>query len=36
MSDEDFNRFAKYHLATCETRENLGTSNHLIYFSRKK
>jgi len=36
MSDEDFNRFAKYHLATCETRENLGTSNHLIYFCRKK
>lgn len=36
MSDEDFNRFAKYHLATCETRENLGTSNHLLYICRKK
>lgn len=36
MSDEDFEAFAKYHLATCEIRELLGSSSHLLYICRKK
>ncbi len=36
MSDEDFEAFAKYHLATCERRELLGSSSHLLYICRKK
>ncbi len=35
MSDEEFNLFTKYHFATCEKRELLGTSNHLLYICRK-
>lgn len=35
MSDEDFEVFAKYHLATCEKRELLGASSHLLYICRK-
>lgn len=36
MSEEDFEVFAKYHLATCEKRELLGCSSHLLYICRKK
>lgn len=36
MSDEEFEAFAKYHLATCEKRELLGCSSHLLYVCRKK
>lgn len=36
MSDEDFEAFAKHHLATCEVRELLGSSSHLLYICRKK
>ena len=36
MSDEDFEAFAKYHLAFCEKRELLGASSHLLYVCRKK
>lgn len=35
MSDEDFESFAKYHLATCEKRELLGASSHLLYICKK-
>ena len=35
MSDEDFKMFLKYHLATCEKRELLGTSSHLLYICSK-
>ena len=35
LSDEDFDVFTKYHLATCETRELLGSSSHLLYVCRK-
>ena len=35
MSDEDFEAFAKYHLATCEKRELLGASSHLLYICKK-
>lgn len=35
MSDEEFNAFAKFHLATCEKRELLGCSSHLLYICRK-
>lgn len=31
MSDEDFEIYLKYHLKTCEKRELLGCSNHLLY-----
>ena len=31
MSDEDFEAFAKYHLAFCEKRELLGASSHLLF-----
>lgn len=36
MSDEEFAAFVKYHLATCEKRELLGCSSHLLYICRKK
>lgn len=35
MDDEDFEIFSRYHLATCELRELLGSSSHLIYICRK-
>lgn len=35
MSDEEFEAFVKYHLATCEKRELLGCSSHLLYICRK-
>lgn len=36
MSDDEFEAFAKYHLATCEKRELLGCSSHLLYICRKR
>ena len=36
MSDEEFEVFAKYHLATCEKRELLGCSSHLLYICKKR
>ena len=36
MSDADFELFVKYHLATCEKRELLGFSSHLLYICKKK
>ncbi|MBO4697137.1 MAG: class I SAM-dependent methyltransferase [Lachnospiraceae bacterium] len=36
MSDEAFSEFLRYHLATCEKRELLGASSHLLYICRKK
>lgn len=36
MSDEEFELFVKYHLATCEKRELLGLSSHLLYICRRK
>ena len=36
MSDDEFEAFVKYHLATCEKRELLGSSSHLLYICRKK
>ena len=35
MSDGEFEAFAQYHLATCEKRELLGCSSHLLYICRK-
>jgi len=35
LSDQDFQRFAEFHLATCEKRELLGSSSHLLYICRK-
>lgn len=35
MSDEEFELFAEYHLATCEKRELLGSSSHLLYICKK-
>ena len=35
MSEEEFEAFVKYHLATCEKRELLGSSSHLLYICRK-
>ena len=35
MSDKGFEQFAKYHLATCEKRELLGCSSHLLYICKK-
>ena len=35
MSDADFAAWARYHLATCEKRELLGQSSHLLYICRK-
>ncbi|UTC61329.1 class I SAM-dependent methyltransferase [Treponema sp. OMZ 787] len=36
MPDSDFDLFVKYHLATCEKRELLGTSSHLLYICKKE
>lgn len=36
LSDHNFNLFTKYHLATCQQRELLGSSSHLLYICRKK
>lgn len=36
LNDEDFEAFSNYHLATCEVRELLGSSSHLLYICRKK
>lgn len=36
MSAEEFEQFVKYHLATCEKRELLGSSSHLLYICRKE
>lgn len=36
MSEEELTVFAKYHLATCEKRELLGASSHLLYVCRKE
>ena len=36
ISDADFELFVKYHLATCEKRELLGFSSHLLYICKKK
>ena len=36
MSEEEFEAFIKYHLATCEKRELLGCSSHLLFVCRKK
>ena len=35
LSDEEFELFVKYHLATCEKRELLGSSSHLLYICKK-
>lgn len=36
FADEEFELFVKYHLATCEKRELLGASSHLLYICRKE
>lgn len=36
LSDEDFALWAAYHLATCEKRELLGHSSHLLYICKKQ
>lgn len=36
MTDEEFELFVKYHLATCEKRELLGSSSHLLYICKKE
>ena len=36
MSDDEFEAFAEYHLATCEKRELLGCSGHLLYICRRR
>ena len=35
MSDEEFELYVKYHMATCEKRELLGCSSHLLYICEK-
>ena len=35
MSDEEFEIFAQYHMTTCEKRELLGCSSHLLYICQK-
>ena len=36
LSDEEFTAFAAHHLATCEIRELLGCSSHLLHICRKE
>ena len=35
LPDEEFESWVRYHLATCEKRELLGHSSHLLYICRK-
>ena len=35
LPDEEFEGWVRYHLATCEKRELLGHSSHLLYICRK-
>ena len=35
LEECNFRTFADYHLATCEKRELLGSSSHLLYICRK-
>ncbi len=35
LSDRDFETYVRYHLATCEKRELLGASSHLLHIARK-
>lgn len=35
LPEEDFESWTRYHLATCEKRELLGHSSHLLYLCRK-
>ena len=35
LPDEEFEGWVRYHLATCEKRELLGQSSHLLYICRK-
>ena len=35
LPEEDFESWVRYHLATCERRELLGHSSHLLYICRK-
>lgn len=35
LSDEDFAAFSAHHLQTCEKRELLGSSAHLLYIGKK-
>jgi len=35
LSDEDFKAFAEWYLCFCEKREQLGSTNHLLYICRK-
>lgn len=36
LSDEGFEAYCRYHLATCEKRELLGMSSHLVWVGRKR
>ncbi len=36
LSDEEFTKFAAWHLAFAEKRELLGSTSHLLYICRKK
>lgn len=36
LTDEAFDKYVQYHLATCEKRELLGASSHLLVVGRKK
>ena len=36
LTDEAFDRYVQYHLATCQKRELLGMSSHLLVVGRKK
>ena len=36
LPEEEFEAWVQYHLATCEKRELLGHSSHLLYICRKK
>lgn len=36
LSDEEFEVWVKYHLATCERKDLQGYSNHMLYMGRKK
>ena len=36
LDDYEFNEWVKYHLTTCERRDLMGYSNHMLYIGKKR
>ena len=36
LDEFEFNEWVKYHLSTCERRDLMGYSNHMLYIGKKR